>query len=188
VRRTWLWRARLTQLVPTAKSPFGLAPPLNIGTFNCDGANTLGTFKAPQLRNVELTGPYFHNGGQLTLRQVIDFYNRGSDFAAANVEQFDPNVHALNLGTQDKTDLLNFLLALTDERVAFEKGPFDHPSLCVANGAQRNATGGVQTQPALPGDGPAAVAADNVQCVDAVGAGGRRTRLGTFLGANPASP
>jgi len=41
-----------------------------------------GAFKTPGLRNVELTAPYFHNGGQLTLEQVVDFYNRGGDFAA----------------------------------------------------------------------------------------------------------
>ncbi len=44
----------------------------------------MGSFKAPQLRNVELTGPYFHNGGMLTLRQVVDFYARGGDFPATN--------------------------------------------------------------------------------------------------------
>lgn len=38
-----------------------------------------GAFKTPSLRNVELTGPYFHNGGQATLKQVIQFYNRGGD-------------------------------------------------------------------------------------------------------------
>ena len=38
-----------------------------------------GAFKVPSLRNVELTGPYFHNGGQATLEQVIQFYNRGGD-------------------------------------------------------------------------------------------------------------
>ena len=38
-----------------------------------------GAFKAPSLRNVELTGPYFHNGGQSTLEQVVQFYNRGGD-------------------------------------------------------------------------------------------------------------
>ena len=38
-----------------------------------------GAFKTPSLRNVELTGPYFHNGGQATLEQVIRFYNRGGD-------------------------------------------------------------------------------------------------------------
>ena len=38
-----------------------------------------GAFKTPSLRNAELTGPYFHNGGQATLKQVIEFYNRGGD-------------------------------------------------------------------------------------------------------------
>lgn len=38
-----------------------------------------GAFKTPSLRNVELTGPYFHNGGQATLEQVVRFYNRGGD-------------------------------------------------------------------------------------------------------------
>ncbi|MBK8815153.1 MAG: hypothetical protein IPN42_06405 [Methylococcaceae bacterium] len=38
-----------------------------------------GAFKTPSLRNVELTGPYFHNGGQSTLDQVVRFYNRGGD-------------------------------------------------------------------------------------------------------------
>ena len=33
-------------------------------------------FKSPSLRNVELTGPYFHDGGQATLEQVVDFYGR----------------------------------------------------------------------------------------------------------------
>jgi cytochrome c peroxidase len=38
-----------------------------------------GAFKTSTLRNVELTGPYFHNGGQATLEQVVQFYNRGGD-------------------------------------------------------------------------------------------------------------
>ena len=32
-----------------------------------------GAFKTPGLRNVELTAPYFHNGGQSTLEQVGDW-------------------------------------------------------------------------------------------------------------------
>ena len=43
-----------------------------------------GAFKAPPLRNVELTGPYFHTGSYLTLRQVVDFYIRGGDFPITN--------------------------------------------------------------------------------------------------------
>jgi cytochrome c peroxidase len=46
-----------------------------------------GAFKTPGLRNVELTAPCFHNGGQLTLRQVVDFYNRGGDRRGPNERQ-----------------------------------------------------------------------------------------------------
>lgn len=51
-----------------------------------------GAFKAPPLRNVELTGPYFHTGSYLTLRQVVDFYLRGGDFPVTNAESRDPNI------------------------------------------------------------------------------------------------
>ena len=46
--------------------------------------NRMGSFKAPPLRHVAQTGPYFHNGGKLTLRQVVDFYMRGGDFPLTN--------------------------------------------------------------------------------------------------------
>ena len=51
-----------------------------------------GAFKAPPLRNVELTGPYFHTGSYLTLRQVVDFYMRGGDFPITNAESRDPHI------------------------------------------------------------------------------------------------
>jgi hypothetical protein len=51
-----------------------------------------GNFKAPQLRNVELTGPYFHTGSSLTLRQVVDFYLRGGDFPVTGGESRDQNM------------------------------------------------------------------------------------------------
>jgi cytochrome c peroxidase len=57
-----------------------------------------GAFKAPPLRNVELTGPYFHTGSYLTLRQVVDFYVRGGDFPATNQDSRDP--HVVNLDMQ----------------------------------------------------------------------------------------
>jgi len=38
-----------------------------------------GAFKTPSLRNVALTPPYFHFGGFSTLRQVVEFYNRGGN-------------------------------------------------------------------------------------------------------------
>ncbi len=93
-----------------------------------------GAFKTPGLRNIELTAPYFHNGGQLTLRQVIDFYNRGGDFHEENINNLDPDIENLNLSEQDKDDLVEFLKALTDERVRLDKAPFDHPQLFIPNG------------------------------------------------------
>jgi cytochrome c peroxidase len=170
----------LATLVPTASAPFGLTPALG-GTVNCENQNINGAFKTPQLRNVELTGPYFHNGGQLTLMQVVDFYNRGGDF---DNSQIDENIHTLGLAEQDKRDLVNFLLALTDERVAYERAPFDHPSLCVANG-QVGDSSSVQIARPLPGGGPRSISVDNPQCIEAIGAGGRASRLSQFLGANP---
>jgi cytochrome c peroxidase len=34
-------------------------------------------FRVATIRNVELTGPYFHSGSAGTLREVVEFYNRG---------------------------------------------------------------------------------------------------------------
>jgi hypothetical protein len=84
---------------------------------------------------VELTGPYFHNGGKLTLRQVIDFYVRGGDFPVTNAHHRDFNILNLNaelqsdLSEDEKVALVDYMLELTDNRVATEAGPFDHPQL-----------------------------------------------------------
>ena len=95
-----------------------------------------GFMKVPGLRNVELTAPYFHNGGTLTLRDVLDFYSRGGDYA--KLEQLDGSeIAPLNIlmnNEVEKSDLEAFLLALTDERVRFQKAPFDHPQLFITNG------------------------------------------------------
>ncbi len=110
---------------------FGQAPNLAITSVIADGL-----FKAPGLRNVELTAPYFHNGGQRTLREVIDFYNRGGDFRGTDSGNLPP----LNLTEEEKESLVAFLKGLTDERVRYEKAPFDHPQLFVTNGHPGNET------------------------------------------------
>ncbi|HCF30075.1 MAG TPA: cytochrome C peroxidase, partial [Cyanobacteria bacterium UBA11049] len=72
---------------------------------------------------------YFHNGGQLTLEQVVEFYNRGGD-----VKSPTNTLQPLNLTDVEKQNLVAFLKSLTDERVRLQKAPFDHPSLMVPNG------------------------------------------------------
>lgn len=138
-----------------------------------------GAFKTPGLRNVEFTGPYFHNGGKSTLMQVVDFYNRGGDFGAANKPITDPTIRPLGLTQAQKEDLVAFLLALSDERVRFRRAPFDHPSICVPNGHRGS-------RRALEVDATGQ-AVDEMTCLPAVGASGSRTPLKTFLELDPFS-
>jgi cytochrome c peroxidase len=96
-----------------------------------------GAFKAPTLRNVELTGPFMHHGGLATLEQVVQFYAHGADFFNTNIDDLDPLVQGIPSlqGNVDGTAaLVAFLKSLTDERVRYQSAPFDHPELILANG------------------------------------------------------
>jgi cytochrome c peroxidase len=106
-------------------------PPFVIG----ERTVTEGTFKVPSLRNLSLTAPYFHNGGQRTIREVVEFYNRGGDFREHNIENVDFEIGKLQLTERQIADLVAFLgRPLTDMRVVQQKAPFDHPQLFVPNG------------------------------------------------------
>jgi len=90
-----------------------------------------GAFKAPGLRNQTLMGPYMHNGSFATLRQVVEFYNRGGNFCRLNLADLDPDISPIGFSDQEMGQLVSFLVALTDERVRRESAPFDHPELFV---------------------------------------------------------
>jgi cytochrome c peroxidase len=90
-----------------------------------------GAVKTPGLRNVELTAPFFANGGQGTLAQLVDFYSRGGDFPSSDV---DPNFERAGFSDNDKSAVVAFLKSLTDERVRAQSAPFDHPSIALPNG------------------------------------------------------
>ncbi|MFL6312584.1 MAG: cytochrome-c peroxidase [Terriglobales bacterium] len=100
-----------------------------------------GAVKTPSLRNVELTAPFFVNGGQATLGQVVDFYSHRGDFPSVDM---DPNLERASFGPLDKIAVVAFLKTLTDERVRSQSAPFDHPSLTVPNGG--TVTDGVLTE------------------------------------------
>ena len=88
----------------------------------------MGEFRVPSLRNVELRAPYMHNGRFATLEDVIEFYNRGGDFPAANTPT--NLIRPRNLSAAQKADLAAFLRRpLTDNRVRTETAPFDRPTL-----------------------------------------------------------
>jgi cytochrome c peroxidase len=78
-----------------------------------------GKFKTPSLRNIALTAPYMHDGRFKTLEDVLAHYDHGVRRAA----NLDPNLakhppEGLQLSPDEKSALLAFLRALTDETLA----------------------------------------------------------------------
>jgi len=71
-------------------------------------------FRTPTLRNVELTAPYMHDGSMATLRDVIEFFDRGGN---AN-PWLDQRMRPLSLSESEKDDLVAFLRSLTGANVA----------------------------------------------------------------------
>jgi cytochrome c peroxidase len=125
-----------------------------------------GAFKTPGLRNVELTGPYFHNGGMATLRQVVQFFNRGGNFCGFNRSDLDQRIKPLGLSRIQEEQLVDFLVSLTDRRVKYQKAPFDHPELRIPEHGLAISTFGMQT-------------------IEAVGAHGSYYPLRPFLDLDP---
>jgi cytochrome c peroxidase len=73
------------------------------------------SFKTPTLRNIELTGPYMHNGVYNTLDEVMEFYHKGG---GAGLGFEVPNqtlpFDSLQLSPTEKEDIILFLKTLTD--------------------------------------------------------------------------
>ncbi|HYP26019.1 MAG TPA: parallel beta-helix domain-containing protein, partial [Blastocatellia bacterium] len=73
-------------------------------------------FKVPTLRNVALNPPYMHNGRFKDLTEVIDFYSRGGGPGLGfDTPHLDDKIRPFTLSGQEKSDLIAFLSALTDE-------------------------------------------------------------------------
>lgn len=149
---------------PEVLNPYTGFPLLSGPLLPNEATGVAGSFKTPGLRNVELTGPYFHNGGKSTLAQVVEFYDMGGDFANATKS---PLMVPLMLSKDQTRSLLAFLVSLTDERVLFQKAPFDHPQLFIPNGVS-----------------PTNAAIDQLLELPAVGAQGGPS-ISRFLSLNP---
>lgn len=76
----------------------------------------LGAFKTPGLRNIAQTAPYMHNGMHKTLKQVIDYYNEPDKFIPNSINRDTLLKKPLGLTEDEKKDLENFLLSLSDRR------------------------------------------------------------------------
>jgi len=87
-----------------------------------------GRFKVPSLRNVALRRSFMHEGQFTTLGQVIQFYRQRG---GPNLQNKDPILQQINLPPPGPVDqeLIAFMQALTDPRVAAGAYPFDRPTL-----------------------------------------------------------
>jgi cytochrome c peroxidase len=80
-------------------------------------------FRTPTLRNVSITAPYFHTGGEgagsdyQTLRQVVEFSNRGGNDLGLLPEYLDGPAVPLGLTDQEIDDIVAFLESLTGTRI-----------------------------------------------------------------------
>lgn len=84
-----------------------------LGRFNVTQfIDDIGKFKTPTLRNIALTAPYMHDGSLQTLKQVVDYYDKGG-----NHNKFiDAAIFPLHLSTQEKHDLIAFMQSLTSQQ------------------------------------------------------------------------
>ncbi|MEM9548284.1 MAG: cytochrome c peroxidase [Bacteroidota bacterium] len=75
-----------------------------------------GVFKVPSLRNIELTGPYMHDGRFETLEEVIEHYSTGIQNHKNLHEFLKFGNHAVqfNFSDSEKDDLVAYLKTLTD--------------------------------------------------------------------------
>jgi cytochrome c peroxidase len=75
----------------------------------------IGAFRTPDLRNLLVTQPYFHDGSAATLWDVVAHFNQGG----VRNRYLDPAIVPLDLSKTDEDDLVAFLAALTSPEYAY---------------------------------------------------------------------
>lgn len=104
------------------------------GRENVTGSsNDRGKFKIVSLRNIEVTGPYMHDGRFSTLEDVLDHYNehiQSSQYLDKQILDASNNPPPFNtslgLMAQEKADIVAFLKMLTDKQF-LENEKFSSP-------------------------------------------------------------
>jgi len=101
----------------------GAFPEPNRGVFELSAkADDMGKFRAPSLRNVEVTAPYMHDGTIGTLAEVLQFYAAGGRLITSGPFAGDGRanpfksdlVTRIDLSEQEQADIVAFLKTLTD--------------------------------------------------------------------------
>ena len=79
----------------------------------------MGKFRVPSLRELKYSAPYMHNGAFATLREVVDFYDRGGGESPNKTPLLQP----LALTAAEKQDLIAFLQALSMDQALLVEAP-----------------------------------------------------------------
>lgn len=85
------------------------------GKFHETVATLQHSFKTPTLRNISKTAPYMHNGGYRTLKEVMNFYNKGGGKSFGfKVENQTLSDSPLQLSDAEIDAIIEFMKALDD--------------------------------------------------------------------------
>lgn len=81
-----------------------------------------GKFKVPSLRNLKFTAPYMHDGRFATLEEVVEHYSTGVK-GSPTIDRGGMEYvyqHGVQLTAQEKSDLIAFLLSLSDDEFVID--------------------------------------------------------------------
>jgi cytochrome c peroxidase len=116
----------------------GAYPVNDAGLFACTKqAADMGKYKIPTLRNLAFTAPYLHDGTAADLSTIINVYESGGRNIVAGPNHGDgrknpyknPLITGFVIDAQEKKDLINFLLSLSDTSFCHKSSysnPFTH--------------------------------------------------------------
>jgi cytochrome c peroxidase len=103
-----------TRLPRAALDSVGAPPVSDLGRYEVTGDPAdRWRIKTPTLRNVAVTAPYMHDGSFSTLREVVEYYNRG----AHPHDGLDPILGPLDLEERDLDDLVALLRSFTGDNL-----------------------------------------------------------------------
>lgn len=102
--------------VPATTDTLHAALDNDMGRYNIHQIDEFkNAFKTTGMRNIALTSPYMHNGVYATLKEVVDFYNKGGGRGLKiNLPNQTLDEKPLNLTEEEKENLELFLISLTD--------------------------------------------------------------------------
>jgi cytochrome c peroxidase len=88
-----------------------------------------GHFKSPSIRNIEVTGPYMHDGRIETLEELVEHYSTGvlaHPYLSAHMKDGNGDPRHLELTPEESAALVAFLKTLTDHELLTDE-KFSNP-------------------------------------------------------------